>query len=332
MTVSGDDLSGAIFIDCNDETTSIADYVSFGPKNEVYLAPGQAVAFNLDQTNANYFADVQIGLKSATGGAVTYKIYNAGENAAANANEHTLTTSTDMYYSIKSLANGTIVIENTEESAGILSITNIKITHTEAPVAVANLLRMDSRSAGMALMSLRRMPVVEDEVPEATEPEATEPEVTEPEATEPEATEPEVTEPEATEPEATEPEVTEPEVTEPEATEPELFEPVTFTVKMKKTSVEQGKDAEVEIRTGADVARITVNGKEITDKKTDKKSGEIVWKIKIKGETVGTLAIEIIAFNADGVAAEPVNQTIEVTAAGAKNEPGKKEPAKGKGK
>ena len=317
VTVSGDDLSGAIFIDCNDETTSIADYVSFGPKNEVYLAPGQAVAFNLDQTNANYFADVQIGLKSATGGAVTYKIYNAGENAAANANEHTLTTSTDMYYSIKSLANGTIVIENTEESAGILSITNIKITHTEAPEAVANLLRMDSRSAGMALMSLRRMPVVEDEVPEATEPEATEPEVTEPEATEPEATEPEVTEPE---------------VTEPEATEPELFEPVTFTVKMKKTSVEQGKDAEVEIRTGADVARITVNGKEITDKKTDKKSGEIVWKIKIKGETVGTLAIEIIAFNADGVAAEPVNQTIEVTAAGAKNEPGKKEPAKGKGK
>ena len=186
-------VKGAIFIDGDDECNSIADYVSYGPNNELYLAEGQSVAFQLDQTYASIIADVQIGLKSADGNAVTYKIYDANTTAVANAKANTLTTTTDMYYSIKDLASGNIVITNTGES-GILSITNIKTTYTEAPssgVAEANLL-MDEEGAGIVLMSLRPAPVIEEEVPETNVPETTVPEVTEPEVEE--TTEPETQE------------------------------------------------------------------------------------------------------------------------------------------
>lgn len=45
-----DEVEGIIFIDGNAalDQGQIADYISFGPNNELYLAPGQAVAFNLN--------------------------------------------------------------------------------------------------------------------------------------------------------------------------------------------------------------------------------------------------------------------------------------------
>ena len=214
---------GAIFIDCNDAVNSIKDYVSYGPNNELYLAKGQAVAFNVT-VNSNV-ADIQLGMKVANkDGVVTYKI---GEK------EFTLKSTTDMYYSIKEFAmdeNGnslTVVIKNTSDA--ILSLTNIKVTYESDPGSVANLLWMDGPSATYALMSLRKAPVVEEPaVPETTVPETTVPETTEPETTEPETTESETTEPEVTEPETTEPEVTEPE-TKPQ--EPERVEELIRIVK-----------------------------------------------------------------------------------------------------
>lgn len=168
---------GAIFIDCNDEVNSIADYVSYGPNNELYLANGQAIAFNV--TMDDTVADVQLGIKAANGNTVTYEI---------NRDSYTVKTTTDMYYSILDYAKGTgpVVIKNV--SGGILSLTNIKVTHTSAPTSESgiSLLSMDGESAGAALMMLRRAPVVEEEeIPETTVPETTVPEETEPEKTEP---------------------------------------------------------------------------------------------------------------------------------------------------
>lgn len=180
VTVTGTDLSGAIFIDCNDATTSIADYVSFGPNNELYLANNQAIAFTVSDNN---IADIQLGIKVANGGSVTYEI---------NGEQKTVNTATDMYYSILDYARDGQVVTIKNLSGGILSLTNIKVTHTEAPANESgiSLLSMDGESAGVALMMLRRAPVIEEEVPETIVPEETEPEVTEPEVTEPEATDP----------------------------------------------------------------------------------------------------------------------------------------------
>lgn len=182
VSVTGENINGVVFIDCSNETSVISDYVSYGPNNELYLAPDQAIAFNVNVPEN--VADIQLGIKVANGSSVTYSIN--GEQKAVN-------TTTDMYYSILSYAkSGTVTIMNT--SGGILSLTNIKVTHTSAPAAESgiSLLSMDAESVGYALMSLRA-PVVEDEIPETTVPEETEPE---PEETIPEATEPEATEPE----------------------------------------------------------------------------------------------------------------------------------------
>ena len=220
VTFPADDafVKGAIFIDSKDNNNSVADYVNFGPNNELYLMQNQAIAFNVTMTAT--VDNVHLGIKVGNGGTVTYKI---------NGDEYTVSTTSELYRSITQYAKaGTVVIENV--SGGILSLTNIKVTHTEAPGSTASdgLLWIDEAGATFALMSLRSAPPAVDEEPtepEVTEPEVTEPEVTEPEVTEPEVTEPEVTEPEVTEPETTEPEVTEPEVTEPEVTEPEATEP-----------------------------------------------------------------------------------------------------------
>ena len=163
-------------------------------------------------------ADVQIGLKLATGDSVTYKIYNANTTTSETATAKTLTTATDMYYSIRDIAAGTIVITNANAagSDAVLSITNVKVTYVQDPDAISTTdegvmttsMFMDAEGANMAVMSLRRA-AVEPDV-EETEPETTVPEETEPETTVPEETEPETTIPEETGPEVTEPE-TEPE-------------------------------------------------------------------------------------------------------------------------
>ena len=206
-------VNGIVFIDCNDANTSIADYVSYGPNNELYLAENQAIAFNV--TVPDNVADIQLGIKVGNGNSVTYEI---------NGDSYTVNTATDMYYSILDYAKaGTIVIKNV--SGGILSLTNIKVTHTSNPYAVstANFLWMDGDSVGFALKSLR--PAAEEEVPETSEPE-----VVEPETTEPDESETETTVPDETEPEETIPETTEPDKSEQEKVEEAVKEAVTAVV------------------------------------------------------------------------------------------------------
>ena len=172
-------INGVVFIDCNDATSKLADYISYGPNNELYLAYNQAIAFTVDVTET--MADIQLGIKIANGNTVTYKI---------NGDSYTVNTATDMYYSIWEYAKfgGVVTIENV--SGGILSLTNIKTTFTEQS-STNGLLRMSGEDVGTALMMLRRAPEVEEEIPEATDPsvpETTDPSV--PETTVPEETEP----------------------------------------------------------------------------------------------------------------------------------------------
>ena len=212
LTVTGTDAdaeadiaqTGGIFIDCADVAT-IAEYISFGPNNELYLANNQAIAFTVD-TSVGAIADVQLGIKAANGAPVTYEI---------NGDEKTVNTATDMYYSIWEYAKGGNVVVIKNVSGGILSLTNIKTTFEASPQNTRSVMRMTADAVASALMSLSRAPAVEEEIPEVTLPEVTVPEVTEPEATKPEVTEPEATKPEVTEPEATEPEATQPEATKP---------------------------------------------------------------------------------------------------------------------
>lgn len=113
-------ISGAVVIRRNytDESNAGAlvdvteELVNIGPKNEIYLNPGEAVVMELPTT----YTTVQVGMRSLTGDTVTYKI---------NTEEKTMNSTVDMYYKV-SLAEGKLVIQNV--SGGILALTKLKVT------------------------------------------------------------------------------------------------------------------------------------------------------------------------------------------------------------
>lgn len=158
-------ITGAVFVDGVGETAEAVDYTNVGPNNELYLKPGQAVAFNLDLSvfGAVAPADVQLGIKSADGSTVSYKIYNAigGMDAddVAAITARSVATSTDMYYSINGYKDGTIVIYNSGAS-GVLSLTNIKFTFTQEPAVANGALYVTGVSKDVVLGSLTESPFV----------------------------------------------------------------------------------------------------------------------------------------------------------------------------
>ncbi len=258
-------IEGIVFIDGDEEVkdAQITDYISYGPNNEVYLAPGQRVAFilsggtvgivdengnpvmeesdNTKQKQRSIVDSIHIGIKSADGQEGTYTITNI---AQASNNEsgitagdyyhemtNTINTTTDMYYDITGYKGDIIVISNTGNkygTNGIISLTNIKSTYTEEP---------NGDTPQVQTLSLRESSTPAyggNEVSLYMTPAAAaltlrslngEIEETEPEETLPEETAPETTVPETTEPEISEPETTVPEETEPETTVPEETEP-----------------------------------------------------------------------------------------------------------
>ena len=114
-----DVISGAAIIasngTVNTNVTVDKDLVNIGPKNEIYLEPGQAVVMQFTKT----YASVQVGMRSLTGAAVTYQINS--ETAK------TMNSTVDMYYPVK-LVRNMLVIRNTSENDEILALTKLKVT------------------------------------------------------------------------------------------------------------------------------------------------------------------------------------------------------------
>lgn len=130
-----------------EDSTDTETQLQEGPKNELYLAEGQALVFKI---NTNRI--VQIGLK-APSGQTTYKIDKGEEKA--------ISSSMDMFYTISENVSGeqTITITNTGDN--VLSITKLKICD-DPNAAFAELTESDFEDA---LVSLG--------VAEPTEPEVT---------------------------------------------------------------------------------------------------------------------------------------------------------------
>ncbi|MGM9591435.1 MAG: hypothetical protein ACI3VK_01800, partial [Oscillospiraceae bacterium] len=165
---------GAVFIDGNGtdtaiETANVADYKNFGPKNEVYLAAGQAVAFKVDPYNGE---SLQLGMKAANLNASTVNV---------NGETITLAGSTAMYYKITS-SDGMVVIVNS--GGGLVSITNLKISGANIDTAaVPRGLSVDNdvvSYAASVMMAIREEPAPSEEPQPTEEPTPTE----EPEPTE----------------------------------------------------------------------------------------------------------------------------------------------------
>ena len=158
---------GAVFIDgipmLNDDNydasfkkdpPQIGTYMNYGPNNEVYLAPGQAIAFDLNKPEDMQAA--HLALKS-TYGSAKIKIFRAGTNMAG-VNTMSIDTATDRYYDLTELAGNTVIIVNVGTAAdGILSITNLKVTTKTGAaqqVDAKRVLTMSRRSAQRAVDTL----------------------------------------------------------------------------------------------------------------------------------------------------------------------------------
>ena len=115
-----DTITGAVILTNDSNGTDIVtvdkELLNIGPKNEIYLKNGQAVVMQIPTT----YTTVQVGMRSLTGDAVTYKI---------NTEEKTMNSTVDMYYKVK-LVEGKLVIQNV--SGGILALTRLKVTSATA--------------------------------------------------------------------------------------------------------------------------------------------------------------------------------------------------------
>lgn len=183
------DTIGAVYIDSTDGDNNggeagqtdlrIEDYEKNGPKNEVYLAKDQSIAFKVDttKTDAHYY----IGLKSITGNPTTAKTFRSGSD---DATEIVITHTTDMYYEVIPNSNGYIVITNTTDNE--LAVTKLRTTCVDGNSNIVQITSVDEPVA--QVLMLRSAPVISDEpevLPEEAIPEETVPEETVPEESKP---------------------------------------------------------------------------------------------------------------------------------------------------
>lgn len=123
-----------LFTDNNGKMVEAQDYVSFGPKEEVYLYDGQSVSFALDNWNADA-NDVFLGIK----------VPNGSGTVVINGHSLDLSNAADCYFEISGYADVTTNADSTQTAtfvitaAGgdLISLTNIKVTGT-AEFAIVN--------------------------------------------------------------------------------------------------------------------------------------------------------------------------------------------------
>lgn len=94
---------GAVFVDGNGALTDIEDYKAYGPKHEVYLAPGQAISFNLETTTGCIPDKLQLSAKLESGSSTQMTIELAVPDqdrqwVSFRAKTYTIETAYDLYY------------------------------------------------------------------------------------------------------------------------------------------------------------------------------------------------------------------------------------------
>jgi hypothetical protein len=157
-------------------TYQIATYMNFGPNNELYLAPGQAIAFKLE--SVAQLQSIQLAFKSqgdfSTDGSTNQDGVKDGAGTAGlriyrNGTKYMemyVKTATDMYYDLTDLVGQHVIIYNFHTD-GILSITNIKTTYTDGSTAearAAKVLKVGARTGALALETLNTE--VNEQLPE----------------------------------------------------------------------------------------------------------------------------------------------------------------------
>ena len=152
--LSNTSVAGSVFVDGIDsvDSASIIKYQHYGPNNEVYLARGQAIAFNLNFSGN--VASVHMGMKRLLG-ASDLKIYTIEGEVKTEVFAKTLLSASELYFDLSDYNGSTIVVENATSdttSAHVVALTNLKVTDSGAGLASGEMpFSMDKATAAKVL-------------------------------------------------------------------------------------------------------------------------------------------------------------------------------------
>ncbi|MBQ3356255.1 MAG: hypothetical protein IJG45_03990 [Oscillospiraceae bacterium] len=152
---------GAVFIDGMGEVTTIADYSQIGPNNEIYLLPGQAVAFALNADDASTIDRIHASMKLVSGSDGGVVLSNGGDPVNLR-----FTSATERFYDVSSVVewedgqtqSKVVLIANpTKDDQGndnhnIVSLRNLKITYLSEPTSTQTVRTTISRSGARRAM------------------------------------------------------------------------------------------------------------------------------------------------------------------------------------
>lgn len=110
-------------------TTVIDTYEKVGPKNEVYLAKDNAIAFKVDGYQDGKTVMVGLSAPEATASGTVQVTNNTSKK------DLTINSNVDMYYEVNPTADGYVVIQNTTDA--LISVTNVKLSGAAAVDATA---------------------------------------------------------------------------------------------------------------------------------------------------------------------------------------------------
>lgn len=151
----GDDTTG---------TFSVGEYVEYGPKNEVYLAKGQAVAIATGSLDK-----ISIGLKAPEGET------EATVTNSVDISPIPIGSASDLYYQVTANEQGLVVVENTGDN--LLAITKVKTSGTGELVSfsLADMLSYANEFDSLNVVDYTQEPSDEDQtVTEPSDPSDTE--------------------------------------------------------------------------------------------------------------------------------------------------------------
>ena len=131
----------------NHRVVTVENYKSMGPKNEVYLAPGQAIAFKFEKDTTETPVSIDVGAKTVLGddavlsaGFVT--TVNSDALTTVSSTKWNVNSATAQYFALdeSKLTVGTdvyLVIYNahtgTDKTQNILSVTDLKVCYAKTP-------------------------------------------------------------------------------------------------------------------------------------------------------------------------------------------------------
>lgn len=120
------EVTGAVYVDAHHEGADLATYEKEGPKNEVYLDEGDAIAFKVKNYQPGQKVLVGLSAPEAGNGSV-YLTKNE------NKTSQEIKSVIDEYYEVTPDASGNVVIKNA--GASLISVTNVKVSGTGASSA-----------------------------------------------------------------------------------------------------------------------------------------------------------------------------------------------------